>query len=491
MDIIKMVLYVIATAVPLFFLSGCKDDEDGTTPTLPPTEVTMSATAEPGVYSAVITVNTQANTVLSNIGVLLADHPNVTVSDKKYQVGSTAVSEKVYILIEDLIPGKSYYVKPFAATDKETFYGEEFSLNLIKPTITSVSPTETGRKGRIKIEGTNFPSPIQGNMKVLLDGIEIPFDGLEARVPADFPIGKGKKLSVVIKGEYVIDAEPTISIGYFAPLRAIADWAWDYREIFFAKGKHHHLGNYGQKYDVITGYWTGFELDYKYSQFNSLVVNDRAFIGVGSSELFSELNLNDYTTGRKTPVETYSAIADMKGATFGIGDKGYFGMGAYVENSVRMGRKNIYSYDPSTDKWVIESEIPLSEPLLSPAYFSIGDEAFFCGGYIQTGTVGFNYNYTQQMWSYNVKSKVWTRYSDFPGITRNNNVGCSYKGKGYIVSGRDIWVFNPGDNSWSQFAESPLDGFRAFAITGPDGIYIGEGSSTPEVAGKFYLFIPE
>jgi N-acetylneuraminic acid mutarotase len=42
----------------------------------------------------------------------------------------------------------------------------------------------------------------------------------------------------------------------------------------------------------------------------------------------------------------------------------------------------IYSYDPINDTWAFETEIPFPNSIQQPITFTLGDEAYFCGGFI-------------------------------------------------------------------------------------------------------------
>ena len=88
--------------------------------------------------------------------------------------------------------------------------------------------------------------------------------------------------------------------------------------------------------------------------------------------------------------------------------------------------------------------------------FAIGTK-----GYVGLGRD--NNNLLADFWEYNSLADTWTKLSDFPGGVRAIAVSLVINGKAYVISGfssfsvssnhKDVWEFNPQNNSWIQKAD--------------------------------------
>jgi len=97
------------------------------------------------------------------------------------------------------------------------------------------------------------------------------------------------------------------------------------------------------------------------------------------------------------------------------------------------------------------------------------------------------------LYAYAIADDKWERKADFPGPLRTQGAGFSTKGKGYFGFGldrngnglRDVWEYDPKQNSWKYHSEYPGQGNR-FLITISDNnkAYAGWGYETTELAGS-------
>jgi hypothetical protein len=99
---------------------------------------------------------------------------------------------------------------------------------------------------------------------------------------------------------------------------------------------------------------------------------------------------------------------------------------------------------------------------------------------------------------------IWRRLADFPGGARYKGAAFTIGGYGYSGLGakignnmqRDIWKFNPADESWTWVADLPGDGrIFPFVFRNQTYAYIGGGQSLDNTASQvplpdFYRFNP-
>lgn len=97
---------------------------------------------------------------------------------------------------------------------------------------------------------------------------------------------------------------------------------------------------------------------------------------------------------------------------------------------------------------------------------------------------------TKSVFSYDLTSDQWQVLPEFPGIKRYEATGFSFSGYGYILGGKEsdfagedqqfkeIWQFNPVDNSWKKVGEYPGAAFtgQVLEIVGSD-VYVGFGDT--------------
>jgi N-acetylneuraminic acid mutarotase len=124
--------------------------------------------------------------------------------------------------------------------------------------------------------------------------------------------------------------------------------------------------------------------------------------------------------------------------------------------------------------------------------FVIGDY-----GYTGLGSTVFH-NYNLKFWRYNSTNDSWLEVAPFPGSTRVSPIGFAVGEKGYIVGGasldnqsgvalRDVYEYNPGNNTWIQLANYPgtlQNNYIGWAEVVADRAFITFGSQ------DFYSYTP-
>lgn len=163
------------------------------------------------------------------------------------------------------------------------------------------------------------------------------------------------------------------------------------------------------------------------------------------------------------------------GATgISIGDKGYMGLG--VDESGY--HTDFWEYDPASDLWTQVADFEGS--IRSHATgFTIGNKGYVGTGAYTPGDVDWVWH--NDLWEYDPQADSWTQKASFDALGRNNAVGFSINGKGYIGTGTyrfnrfydaqyldDFWEYDPVANAWQQKANVPEQG-----RTSATGIRIG------------------
>lgn len=122
--------------------------------------------------------------------------------------------------------------------------------------------------------------------------------------------------------------------------------------------------------------------------------------------------------------------------------------------------------------------------------FSIGNK-----GYI---TTGWNGNYLNDVWEYDINNDSWQQKSDFPGEPRRWAISFSLNNKGYIGTGysnngvlNDIWEYDPETEMWRHKSHiDALGRYNAVAFTIADKAYLGTGTNGDSCFSDFWEFDP-
>jgi N-acetylneuraminic acid mutarotase len=121
--------------------------------------------------------------------------------------------------------------------------------------------------------------------------------------------------------------------------------------------------------------------------------------------------------------------------------------------------------------------------------FALNDKGYVVTGSFQDNT-GQIYT-SSNFYSYSSTDDSWTKLSDFPGKSRGFSIGDTWNGKAYLGFGihvdsltfseeylKDLWVFDPNLNTWTQLAPCPCEPRIHPAMIAQNGkIYIGLGGS--------------
>jgi N-acetylneuraminic acid mutarotase len=112
-------------------------------------------------------------------------------------------------------------------------------------------------------------------------------------------------------------------------------------------------------------------------------------------------------------------------------------------------------------QWTLVSSPPTEFRTHHSFAFSIDGTGYIVTGYAPDGELASAYSYSPDI-------DEWTQLSDFPGGTRNYGIGDVWEGKAYfgfgtgispgstfVTTKRDLWVFDPSTQTWTERAECP------------------------------------
>ncbi|MEZ0610196.1 Kelch repeat-containing protein [Fibrella sp. WM1] len=148
----------------------------------------------------------------------------------------------------------------------------------------------------------------------------------------------------------------------------------------------------------------------------------------------------------------------------------------------------VYTYDPATDKWTAKGQTPFVGS--SRTVLSLNGKGYAVGGGDQLNTplsVG------KQVWQYDPATDKWTRRNDFPGEARYGGFGTVYNNKGYLIGGTglnqmlaDMWEYNDATDSWTQKAAPPTIVSNG-AFSGK-AYLVGDKLTFTQFADKYYTY---
>ena len=173
--------------------------------------------------------------------------------------------------------------------------------------------------------------------------------------------------------------------------------------------------------------------------------------------------------------------------SFTINGKMYVGGGYNATNVL----DSFYEYDPSANTWTQKANIP-------QVIFSAGSFALHGKGYIVCGARGSG-PYSTAVYQYDPATDTWATKNNFPGSGRQNVLGFSCLGKGYLAGGfngvviAEMWEYNDTTDSWTQKANIPGPGRNGPAwLVVNNQIFVGMGANSNGTAiySDFYRFDP-
>lgn len=229
---------------------------------------------------------------------------------------------------------------------------------------------------------------------------------------------------------------------------------------------------------------------------SSFTIDNYAYVCAGTTDVF--YGPFKKTTYRYDPIkDVWKKMSDLpvsasnraNGIGFSINGKGYITGGTYRSNFSTYYPTDVWEYNPGNDQWYQRASFPRTGGMDDGIGFAIGDNGYAGLGYARFVDTGIEDGEMNDFYSFNPKQNKWTRLNDFPGAPRQDAIGFSMNGKGYVGLGyrydlgkgytyyTDMWEYDPETDEWDRLPDFPGEGRTSpigFGIEG--GLYIGLGS---------------
>lgn len=230
----------------------------------------------------------------------------------------------------------------------------------------------------------------------------------------------------------------------------------------------------------------------------SFTINNKAYVGLGA-ENFNQVGsvfLNDlweYDAANNSWIQKASLPSDGRAsaAFFVAGGKAYVIGGRWFTSSLQNKYSNeVWEYDPSSDKWTKKADFPEGDIALAAAT-GVSGKGYILGGSIKSGSSSDN---VKNVYEYNPASDKWTKKASTPeatGATAGmaftvDNI--AYYGLGFtdlnmIKGTTKFYSYNPATDAWKLISDFPADPRgQGVAVAVGGKAYIGGGFG----GGKFY-----
>ncbi|HTI10574.1 MAG TPA: hypothetical protein VL832_18525 [Puia sp.] len=226
-------------------------------------------------------------------------------------------------------------------------------------------------------------------------------------------------------------------------------------------------------------------------------VGNKGFLGIGNNNLFrSQNDFWEYDPATNTWVQKANFAGDARGQAigFGIGSKGYIGTGyRNINDNIHGPTTDFWAYDTASNTWSKEADFG-GGPRQDAVGFSIAGK-----GYVGTGIDG---SPKKDFWEYDPATSQWKQKADFAGGDRRVAIGFGTGEKGYLGTGfvlsrfsffKDLWQYDPATNAWTSSGGVPGDlpgRGGAFACRIGDKEYVGGGYYYADPISDFWEFDP-
>ncbi len=191
-------------------------------------------------------------------------------------------------------------------------------------------------------------------------------------------------------------------------------------------------------------------------------------VGGGGPSGATNLHLR-YSSSTNTwdTLKSVPYLAQQPGGGFINGKLHYLG-GGFPNSGTRL--DDHYSYDPDTDTWTKEANVPIPRVIHKTAV--LGDSMYVLSGQPDK----------QRVDVYNAKTKTWTQKNNLPdnnfwysGIAVHNDKIYRFGGGGSISATSVAHVYDHNTDSWSSLSDMPKARHAPDAVALGDSIYIGGG----------------
>ena len=149
------------------------------------------------------------------------------------------------------------------------------------------------------------------------------------------------------------------------------------------------------------------------------------------------------------------------------------------------GAVEMYRYEEGADTWTKLAGNPYPRRL--PGYAVVDGKIYLAGG--------FAGSYNMKTNVYNPSNDSWSALADIkPPNGTGVLYGAAFNSKFYIFGGNDdqsdVYMFTPGNNSWTQQQSIPKDRYMGMAVTVGDEILLLGGRQSNTAKDSVYVFDP-
>lgn len=428
------------------------------------------------------------------MGFLFSDSPGVTEDSEKLM--SPALGMYFVVTKTGLLTNHTYYARPYVVVDEQNFFGDEIILKTQEPSVVSIRPINVGRGQRVTINGNFVTNDQEQISKLVVGGAvvnQILFfsrDSVVFLIPGNTELGEN---NVQFELNSFSLNVPAITVGKWGKLNdPIANPS------FFMGNPNQSYGfSYQNKlYHFVAGYCyiynTEMDLWVQNNTLAQTALNRAFYFQVGSAGYVGELsNVNKKFYEFNMATQLWAEKASFPGggdpftsAAFTANSiAGFFGLGLWPGSEYEY-----WSYLPSANEWIQLKSFP-SEKVGFAFSFALNGYIFIGGGQNASGK-------SHDVFAYSISDNTWTKVAEFPGEFPQNSF--VLKGKGYVVTTDEIWVYNFDSNSWSNYGDflpgaSNRQDIRVFVM----GEYVVIGGGFELINNSliprkdFYTFYPE
>jgi N-acetylneuraminic acid mutarotase len=390
----------------------------------------------------------------------------------------------------DLLPDTIYYVRAFARNETYTTYGKVVtfrSTGSLAPEILDFNPKEGAEGTLVTINGKNFSGGISGN--------KVKFGKATAIVAeASFD-----KLTVSLPSDLKVSGRVNI---FVETANKIARSGSTFNLLgcnILNISPGSLIGG-----DIIRVKTENLSSDLLS---NSLKIGDKEseLAGISDDTLFAYVPYNvksgnnevSLSVNGKTCYSSDSLLirnpwvavtTDMS-----VGQWGYTGF-SIADNGYIVIGSQLWKLSPGNYNWIRCAELP-GESRDNTVGFSIQGKGYVCFG---VGN-GIFYNY---LYEYDPIENAWSKKTNFPGPGRLNSVAIVIGGKAYLGLGqgadfsnvlRDFWEYDQGNDKWTRITDYPSEWGNetvGFALDNKAYIGLGTGDQIYPSERDFWEFDP-
>ena len=364
--------------------------------------------------------------------------------------------------------------------------------------ITSFNPTEGTPGNAINIKGKGFGNSINV-VKLLFNGTEATVTAItdtliSTTVPVNATTGKitvsvngknGESITdfIILPGVWIrkkdVPYSDVLAPNSGSPGRVYASGFAIGNKGYVGGGTSPNKDGVGPyltdwlEYDPSTDQWTskaGFPFTAGLIVGVSFTINDKGYVGIGHSKnnFTNEFWQYDPATDHWTRKADFPGSWKKSAIGFGVGSKGYMGLGESWDSLGAYARSDWWENDPATDHWTRKTDFPGGSKS-DAAGFVINDKIYLGCSHLTT-----------DWWEYDAATDHWTGKADYPNKFNGGSSGFVIGNKGYIAGGIEgkCWEYDPSLDKWTQeysFFDSSRGAGVAFAIGNKGYFTTGSG----------------